>query len=143
MTKPELDTIQTNYTETSQSYNFDSRELALIIAEAAEDRKGAEITILNVADLSYLADYFVVVTGFSQPQLRAISLAIEGKVNEKLGIEPIRVEGKNDGNWVLHDYGDVIVHIFLPEAREYYGLEAFWGRAEKMSFVDGSLINID
>lgn len=142
MTKPELDIIPTNITQNRDSRSFDSQELALIIAQAAEDRKGADITFLNVSELSYLADYFILITGFSQPQLRAISLAIEGLVNEKLGIEPIRVEGKNEGNWILHDYGDVITHIFLPEAREYYGLEAFWGRAEKMSFVEGILTEL-
>lgn len=142
MTKPELDIIPTNITQNRDSRSFDSQELALIIAQAAEDRKGADITFLNVSELSYLADYFIVITGFSQPQLRAISLAIEGLVNDKLGIEPIRVEGKNEGNWILHDYGDVITHIFLPEAREYYGLEAFWGRAEKMSFVEGILTEL-
>ncbi|MBF2056072.1 MAG: ribosome silencing factor [Cyanobacterium sp. T60_A2020_053] len=141
MTKPELDKIQTNINQNHDSRSFDSKELALIIADAAEDRKGAEITFLNVSELSYLADYFVVITGFSQPQLRAISLAIEGQVSDKLGIEPIRVEGKNEGNWILHDYGDVIAHIFLPEAREYYGLEAFWGRAEKMTFLEGKIVN--
>lgn len=131
MTKSDLQ-IEHQLNSTNENVNkpFDSKELALIIADAADDRKGEDIKILDVSELSYLADYFVIITGFSLPQLRAISLSIEGKVSEKMGIEPVRIEGKSEGNWILHDYGDVIAHILLPEAREYYGLEAFWGRAK-------------
>lgn len=111
-----------------------SKEFALIVADAADDRKADKIVLLNVEKLSYLADYFVIMTGFSPPQLRAISLSIEDTVYEKLNRLPIGVEGKNDGSWILHDYGDVIAHIFLPEAREFYDLEAFWGSAEKTAF---------
>lgn len=136
MTKSDLQIAYQSSTETSnENQTFDSEKLALIIAEAADDRKGTNISILKVTELSYLADYFVIITGFSVPQLRAISLSIEGKVMEKMNLEPIRIEGKNEGNWILHDYGDVIAHIFLPEAREFYGLEAFWGRAEKIDFT--------
>ncbi len=119
----------------------DSKELALLIASAGDDRKAGDIVILNVEKLSYLADYFVIMSGFSQPQLRAISLSIENKVEEKLNLNPIRIEGKNEGNWVLHDYGDVIAHIFLPSSREFYGLEAFWGGAEKIEFDPSIFIN--
>lgn len=111
-----------------------SKEFALMIADAADDRKAHNIVLLNVEKLSYLADYFVIMTGFSQPQLRAISLSIEDKVYEHLNLLPTRVEGKNEGSWILHDYGDVIAHIFLPEAREFYDLESFWGSAEKSVF---------
>jgi ribosome-associated protein len=111
-----------------------SREFALIIADAADDRKADNIVLLNVEKLSYLADYFVIMTGFSQPQLQAISLSIEDQIYEKLNRLPTRIEGKNEGNWILHDYGDVIAHIFLPEARQFYDLEAFWGSAEKTIF---------
>ena len=77
----------------------------------------------------------MIATGFSKAQIRAISEAIEEKVAKELHKHPLRIEGKSEGNWVLHDYGDVIAHIFLPQAREYYGLEAFWGRAEKINFA--------
>jgi ribosome-associated protein len=117
-----------------QDNPVNTQELALLIAEAGDDRKAENIVILNLSNLSYIADYFVIMTGFSQPQLRAISLSIEDKVAEKFKIEPLRVEGKNEGNWILHDYGDVIAHVFLPSAREFYGLEAFWGGAEKIDF---------
>ncbi|MBL1209557.1 ribosome silencing factor [Geminocystis sp. GBBB08] len=136
MTKSHLH-IENYSTETKinqPTLSISSKEFALIIAEAADDRKAENIVLLNVEKLSYLADYFVIMTGFSQPQLRGISLSIEDKVYEKLNRLPRRIEGKNEGNWILHDYGDVIAHIFLPEARQFYDLEAFWGGAEKIVF---------
>ncbi len=142
MTKSDIQIDHQNVLEADQQKpSFDSEKLALLIAEAADDRKGVNISILKVTELSYLADYFVIITGFSIPQLRAISLSIEGKVMDKMNIEPVRVEGKNEGNWILHDYGDVIAHIFLPEARDFYGLEAFWGRAERVDFTPSNISN--
>lgn len=120
----------------SQAGNVEdtSDDLALTIAQAADDRKGADIHLLKVADVSYIADYFVIVTGFSNAQVRAIAHAIEEKVEEQWQRLPLRVEGKTEGGWILMDYGDVIVHIFLPKEREFYGLEAFWGHAEQIDF---------
>lgn len=115
-----------------------TRYLVKIIAEAADDRKAADILAIKIADVSYISDYFVIVTGFSRTQVRAISDAIEKKVKENLDKYPLRIEGKSEGNWILQDYGDVIVHIFLPEEREFYDLEAFWGHAQKLDF---SMIN--
>lgn len=109
-----------------------SYPLALTITEAADDRKGADIVLLKVADVSYLADYFIVVTGFSNVQVRAIARAIEEKVETEWQRKPLRTEGLTEGAWVLLDYGDVIVHIFLPREREFYNLEAFWGHAEQI-----------
>jgi ribosome-associated protein len=112
-----------------------SYNLALTIAQAADDRKGADILLLNVADVSYLADYFVVVTGFSNVQVRAIANSIVEKVQEEWQREPLRKEGQSEGNWVLLDYGDVIVHLFMPKERAFYNLEAFWGHAEQIPFT--------
>lgn len=111
-----------------------SQELALTIARAADDRKGGDIIILRVADVTYLADYFVIVTGFSKAQVRAISQWIEHKVQEEYQRLPLRTEGQAESSWILQDYGDAIVHILLPQEREFYNLEAFWGHAERMDF---------
>lgn len=123
-------------TADSQAGNVEdtSQNLAFTIAQAADDRKGADIRLLNVADVSYIADYFVVITGFSSVQVRAIANSIEDAVEEQWQRLPRRVEGQTEGNWILMDYGDVIVHIFLPKEREFYGLEAFWGHAEQIDF---------
>lgn len=110
-------------------------QLALTIAQGADDRKGADITILRVTGVSYLADYFVIVTGFSQVQVRAIGRSITDKVEQELHRLPIRTEGQAEGTWVLQDYGDVIAHVFMPQEREFYNLEAFWGHAERVEFL--------
>ena len=113
----------------------EAHRLALDIAQAADERKGADITILRIADVSYLADYFVIVTGFSTVQARAIARTIEDTLEENWRRLPLRTEGQSEGNWILQDYGDVIVHIFLPAEREFYNLEAFWGHAQRVEFI--------
>lgn len=134
-----VDNAQTQYAveQMISGTNVDehtSRETALAAARAADDRKADNVLVLRVSEVSYLADYFVIVTGFSQAQLRAISLAISDQVEIELQRLPLRVEGQNEGNWVLMDYGDVIVHILLPEGRDFYKLEAFWGHAERVDW---------
>jgi len=113
-------------------------DLALTIAQSADERKASDIRILKVTDVSYIADYFVIVTGFSTAQVRAIARNIEDTVAETLNRNPIHTEGQLEGGWILKDYGEVIAHIFMPEARDYYGLEAFWGHAEEIPFESGS-----
>lgn len=111
-----------------------SQKLAWTVAQAADERKGEDIAILGVAEVSYLADYFVIVTGFSKVQVRAISQAIEQKVEAAWQRLPLRAEGQAEGSWIVQDYGEVIVHILLPQEREFYNLEAFWGHAEQIQF---------
>lgn len=117
----------------------EAKALALAIAEAADDRKAGDITVLETGNVSYLADYFVIVTGFSNVQVRAIANSIEAAVEDQLERLPLRTEGVSESRWVLKDYGDVIVHIFMPDDREYYDLEAFWGHAKKIEFVPKNL----
>lgn len=109
-----------------------SKQLVSTIAEAASDRKGGDLVVLRVSDVSYLADYFVLVTGFSRVQVRAISQAIQDKVEQEWQRRPLRIEGQADASWVLLDYGDAIVHILMPKEREFYNLEAFWSHAERV-----------
>jgi ribosome-associated protein len=116
------------------THEQDSYRLASIIAQAADDRKGNDIVLLNVSEISYIADYFVIITGFSNVQVRAIARSIEDKVEAELHRLPLQTEGQTEGSWILLDYGDVIAHIFLPQQREFYGLEAFWGHAEQIPF---------
>ncbi|WP_138503114.1 ribosome silencing factor [Nostoc sp. PA-18-2419] len=113
-----------------------SGKLAAKIAEAASDRKAGDILLLRVADVSYLADYFVMMTGYSRVQVRAIAQAIEAKVETELQRRPLRTEGKAEGSWILQDYGEVIVHIMMPKEREFYNLEAFWIHAERISLPE-------
>ena len=110
----------------------ESGNLALAIAEAALERKAGELLVLKVADVSYLADYFLMMTGYSRVQVRAIVDAIENKMKTECQRIPLRTEGKMEGHWVLQDYGDVIVNIMMPKEREFYNLEAFWGHAQQV-----------
>ena len=116
-------------------YQDPSFKLALTIAQAADERKGGDITLLRVGHISSLADYFVIITGFSKVQVRAIARAVEEKVAEELQVTPVRTEGQAEGTWTLQDYGDVIVHILMPQEREFYNLEAFWSHADRLSLA--------
>ncbi|MEM7769470.1 MAG: ribosome silencing factor [Cyanobacteria bacterium P01_E01_bin.6] len=141
-----FDRINTDLTSTQQtvqptpitidSSDESSLNLAIAIAQGADERKADNIVLLNVEEVSYLADYFVVMTGFSKVQVRAIAGAIEQNVEDKFGRSPLHIEGLSEGTWVLIDYGNVIAHIFTPTERDFYGLEAFWGHAEKKSFTE-------
>lgn len=113
----------------------DSRRLALSVAQSAEDRKGGDIVVLRVSEVSYLADYFIIVTGYSRVQVRAISDAIIDQAQQECDRRPVRVDGQYNGSWLVQDYGDVIVHILMPHEREYYNLEAFWGHGERIDFA--------
>jgi ribosome-associated protein len=115
-----------------------SKELALTIVQAGADRKAGDIVLLHVAEVSYIADYFVLMTGYSRVQVRAINQAIQQKVEQELHQSPLRTEGMSEGTWVLQDYGDVLVHIMMPKEREFYNLEAFWGHAERTEFPGAS-----
>ena len=117
----------------------ESLELTSIIVNAAFSRKGDNIIVIKVSEVSYLADYFVIITGYSHVQVRAISQAIAQKVEAERQLYPQGVEGQSESSWVLMDYGDVIVHILKPEEREFYNLEAFWSQAERIDI--SSLLN--
>ncbi len=135
MIKSSEQALATENQNFSDQSNVDSHALALQIAATADEKKAQDIVLLKVSEVSYLADYFVIVTGFSRTQLNAIAEAIEDRLEEELDLHPVRVSGKREGNWIVQDYGEVIVHIFLPEEREYYNLEAFWGHAERLEFT--------
>ncbi|ESA35071.1 iojap-like ribosome-associated protein [Leptolyngbya sp. Heron Island J] len=131
------DAIATGQTDTQVDSQTDEQalELAMAIANAADDRKAEDISILQVGDTSYLADYFVIATGFTNVQVRAIARSIESTIETDCGRSPLRIEGAEEGKWVIYDYGEVIAHIFQPREREYYDLEAFWGHVKRIEFI--------
>jgi len=103
------------------------KDYASIAALAAEDKKALDIKILEVKKLTPVADYLVVCTGESAPQLKALSSHIEEKLKEK-GVKSIRLEGRENSNWFILDLGSVIVHIMGKEERRKYKLEDLWGK---------------
>jgi ribosome-associated protein len=110
--------------------DYTTEQLAFAAAKAADDRKAGDMHLLKIDEVSTLADYLLIVSGFSKVQLRAISNSIREQIKEDFDRLPFRVEGESQGNWVLMDYGDTIVHIMMPEEREFYNLEAFWGHGQ-------------
>ncbi|WP_111571613.1 ribosome silencing factor [Halanaerobium saccharolyticum] len=107
------------------------KDIALLAADAADDKKAEDIDVLNVQGLTVIADYFVLCSANSDQQVRAIARAIDEKLSEK-GLEPKKIAGMDDARWVLMDYADVIVHVFHKREREYYDLERLWSDAEKI-----------
>ncbi len=102
------------------------KELALLAAKALSDKKGREIRVLEIAELTTLADYFVLATGSSNTQINALVDSVEKALTEEAGEKPLHREGYRGGTWVLLDYGCIAVHVFNQEAREFYGLERLW-----------------
>ena len=103
------------------------KELAMIAAKALDEKKGKEISVIKITDLTTIADYFIIASGTSNTQINALSGAVEKALQEQAGEDPLRREGYRDGTWVLLDYGCIVVHIFSQEAREFYSLERLWG----------------
>jgi ribosome-associated protein len=107
---------------------IDPQALVKVVVEAAEDKKAYDITVLDISRISIIADYFVILSGRSTTQVQAIAEEIIRVVQERAGLVP-RQEGMREGRWVLLDYGDVVVHVFLESERQFYNLERLWGDA--------------
>lgn len=108
--------------------------MAKVAAEAIFAKKGADIVLLDVEDLFFLSDVFVIATGTSRPHVQALAEHVEERLEEALGKQPLRIEGKSEGEWVLIDYGDIIVHLFQAGPREFYSLERLWGDSERITW---------
>lgn len=111
------------------------KEMALLLAQAMDSKKGKDIRVLETDGLTTLADYFVLCSGSSAPQLKALADAGE-KAMKDHGILPHHVEGHRGGTWILQDYGDVVVHVFDKEARAFYDLDRLWADAKTVDLSD-------
>ena len=103
------------------------------IVKALDDKKAEDITVLKVSSLTIVADYFVIAAGTSNTHVRALADEVEFKMDEA-GFAPRQIEGKATG-WILLDYHDVVVHVFMKDQREYYNLEKLWADAEEVEAV--------
>lgn len=108
-------------------------KIAKDIAQAADDKKAREIVILDITSISPVTDYFIICSAASHTQVKAIADNIEEKLKEK-GIPMLHKEGYREGRWILLDYGDCVVHIFVEEERQFYNLEKLWRDAKIISF---------
>ncbi len=97
-----------------------------LLVDALLDKKGIDILVLDIHTQAIFADYFVICSGDSEPQLRALSQAVLGEAKKQGGRRPKGVEGQPGDGWVLVDFGDVVVHLFSPGKRAYYDLESLW-----------------
>lgn len=114
----------------------DSKQIVEVITEALLSRKGKEITVLDVSELTTLTDYFVVCHGNSDVQIKALADAVEDDVREKAGEKPWKKEGLQGRSWVILDYVNIVVHIMSKEKRDFYGIERMWNDAEITQIKD-------
>ena len=111
---------------------MDSKKLAQLCRDFADNKKAENIVILDVRKLSSVTDYFVIASGTSEPHLRAIVEEITGQLREEHGVRPRAMDGSVHGAWVVMDFFDVIVHVMRADVRERYDLESLWGDAKRM-----------
>lgn len=114
---------------------LDAEQRATRIAQAAMDRRAEDVVVLDMRGLMSICDFFVVCNGRSRLHVEAIADEVEEQMRE-MGLRPWHREGIPDSSWVITDYGDVVVHIFEPEARVFYNLEGLWGDAPRLEVAE-------
>lgn len=102
-----------------------SKELAKIAVDALEDKKVEDLRVIDISEISIMADYFIIGSGSSQTQVRALANNVEEKLHEA-GVNPRQIEGYQTASWILMDFNDIIVHVFNGEDRLFYNLEKIW-----------------
>jgi len=111
----------------------DARERACLCARTAQDNKARDIVILDMRALTPLYDYFVIVTGTSRRQIHALAEGIDAALHAE-GDKRIGIEGYEASKWIIQDYGDILVHVFDPDTRQYYTLEELWADAKRVDW---------
>ena len=102
------------------------------VVKALSDKKGVDIEVIDVSELTNIADWFVLASGTSNIHVKSLVDEVEELVKQEHGMDPKRVEGYPTAQWILMDYGDVVVHVFHPEAREFYSLERLYSEGARM-----------
>lgn len=113
--------------------DYTSKELAKIAYDALDDKKGIDIKIIDISEVSVLADYFIIVSGSNKSQVQSLSDNVEEKFKE-INLTPKQIEGYSTANWILMDYRDIIIHIFNQEDRLFYDLERIWRDGKEIKF---------
>ena len=113
----------------------ESLSKALIIAKLADNQKAQDVVVLDVAEHCSFADYFVVATCLSSPQLRGLGHRIQRALRE-IGHRPMNASGLDSGNWAILDFADVIVHLFTADGRDHYRIEDLWSRADRIDWLE-------
>ncbi len=113
----------------------ESKKMALLAVEALEDKKAEDITIIDISEVSVLADYFIIADGNNKNQVQAMVDNVQEELF-KAGYEMKQMEGYREGNWILLDFGDIIIHIFDKENRLFYDLERIWKDGKEVSIEE-------
>lgn len=113
----------------------DGRALAVLAARIADDKKGDDIVVLDVGDVLAVAGWFVVVSAPNSRLVESLAHDIEAAAKSDLGVGPVRTEGHREKQWILIDYGDVIVHVFLKEMRDFYEIERLYGDVPRFDWA--------
>jgi ribosome-associated protein len=116
-----------------------SERWAILAAQAASSKKGTDPVVLAVGDVLSITDFFVIVSGTNPRQVRTIADEVEEQIRDAGGPNPLRVEGLDDLHWVLVDYGEFVVHVFLQETREYYELERLWSDVPAVEWEESTV----
>jgi ribosome-associated protein len=119
---------------------FTTHDLALVAARAADAKKGDDIVVLDVGDIMGIVGSFVITSASNTRLVRTIVDEVEKQVFEIAAVKPRNVEGIDDYSWVLLDYGDFVVHVFLTDTREHYGLERLWADAPRVEWNDAAAV---
>lgn len=117
------------------------REWARTAAVAASSKGGEDTLIIDVGRVLAITDAFVITSGRNTRQVKTIAEEVESRLKADGGITPLRVEGLGDGQWILLDYGDLVVHVFLDETRSYYDLERLWSDVPRITWEDEAARN--
>jgi ribosome-associated protein len=112
-----------------------SSEKASVVSAAADDKRALDIVTLDLQGITLVADFFVICSGTSDVHIRSISDGIEEDLKKNHRVSPMAVQGRNEANWIILDYGDVVVHVFSETERSYYDLEGFWQHARVVERV--------
>lgn len=116
----------------SESVPEELDERLRVALTAASDKKAVRLTVLDLRGVAGFTDFFVIASGTNQRQVQAITDAIEETLRKQLRVRPARIEGYSAAEWILLDYGDIVMHIFLEEARQFYDLERLWREARRV-----------
>ena len=112
---------------------YETLSAVMAAREAIDEKKGESLVLLDISEITPVADYFLIATGNNSRQIRTLSEEVERAVKETYGVAPLSIEGLAQAQWVLMDYGDFVVHIFDPETREFFNLERLWSDAKKVA----------
>ncbi len=108
-----------------------SQQMVEISVKALDSKRAEDIKVIGIRDLTVIADYFVIANGTSTTQTKALADEVEYKLKES-GLMPLRIEGYQSANWIVLDYGSVVVHVFYKETRQFYNLERLWSDGEQI-----------